>query len=101
MYKFIQMMVALATTSLLYAGCHQAHAEARMGTNTTDVVIKADDKVVDAKAAIKLADDHEMKRCTPIKDAADSSGKEIKAYKCKVVVLEYNPKTGLPHWKAK
>jgi len=87
----------ILTLMLMWATSH-AHAAVSVASDKNPNIFKANSKVVTPIEAEQLAKDHDIQKCTPIKGATDASGNETPAYRCKAVKLEYNAKTGMPHW---
>ena len=105
MAKFTQALLTMLGAAFVLAtvlGFSAAHAEVvafeESGANT---VFKIDGKVSTPVEALAAAPKHQIEKCTPIKGAMDVNGKSIGAVKCKVVVLMFNPKTGMPKWKTR
>lgn len=95
------LCIALIVLVMQLVGGAYSRAEVVMGSDSNPYIFKVEDKIVTPAEAVKSADSHEVTRCTPIKGATTAKGDAAVAYKCKVVVLEYSPKSGIPHWKVK
>lgn len=100
MKRVIQIAILVATLAMIIGGV-ESRAEMTLASDQLTTVFKADGKVVSPTDAAKLSATREIKKCTPIKGATDTSEHEQLVYKCKVVVFEFNPRTGVPHWKTK
>ena len=77
------------------------HAEVVVDQGDSKYIFKIDGKPVSPAQAAKSAESNEIERCSPIKGALSADGKDAVAYKCKIVVLSYSARTGIPHWKVK
>ena len=93
------LLFAIGTT----LGFTAAHAEiVQFEESGAGVVFKIDGKQASAPEAVQAAPKHVIEKCTPVKGALALDGKtSVLAYKCKIVALMYNPKTGMPKWKVR
>ncbi len=87
----------LFTVLILFTALSAA-GESRMGSDKSADTFKADGKQVSAQQAVELAKNHKIERCRTPKNVTGLNGEKIAAYKCDLVILEYNYKTGIPHW---
>ncbi len=94
---------ALFIAVSLFCLISKAHAEViQFEESGAGVVFKIDGKQASAPEAVQAAPKHVIEKCTPVKGALALDGKtSVLAYKCKIVALMYNPKTGMPKWKVR
>lgn len=98
MYISKDFINGLILFTLISAGMY-AKAEVVVEETTSNAIFMINGRQsspVDAQNAARTSS-NKVEKCTPIKGAITSDGKP--AYKCKVVALVINPKTGTTKWK--